>query len=121
MIPKKNQLKSTNLSHLDALLHTAETFDHVTAVLRPVHYETEEGYDISLLVDVVGHKGRSWVKVTARKAEALHRIWEGECVHCVRWMEKSVESVETRLLKPHCTTCSYLLPLYRKQWLSGAR
>eukprot|EP00057_Strongylocentrotus_purpuratus_P027051 XP_011681525.1 PREDICTED: UPF0415 protein C7orf25 homolog [Strongylocentrotus purpuratus] len=78
VIPKKNQLKSTNLSHLDALLHTAETFDHVTAVLRPVHYETEEGYDISLLVDVVGHKGRSWVKVTARKAEALHRIWEGE-------------------------------------------
>ncbi|XP_063965601.1 UPF0415 protein C7orf25 homolog isoform X2 [Lytechinus pictus] len=78
VLPKKNQLKSTNLSHLDALLHTVETFDHVTAVLRPVHYETEDGYVSSLLVDVVGHKGKSWVKITARKAEALHRIWEGE-------------------------------------------
>lgn len=78
VIPKKNQLRSTNLSHLDALLHTAESFDHVIAVLRPVQYETDDGYVSSLMVDVVGHNGRSWVKVTARRAEALHRIWEGE-------------------------------------------
>ena len=78
ILPKKNQLRSTNLSHLDALLYTAESFGHVTALLHPVHYETDDGYSSSLIVDVVGHEGRSWVKVTARKAEALHRIWEGQ-------------------------------------------
>ncbi|XP_071496574.1 UPF0415 protein C7orf25 homolog [Diadema antillarum] len=78
ILPKKNQLKSTNLSHLDALLYTAESFGHVTALLKPVSLETDEGYCTNVIVDIVGHKGRSWVKVTARKAEALHRIWEGE-------------------------------------------
>ena len=74
---KENHLKSTNLSHLEAVIYTAESFGEVTSVLRPVHYIDEYGQESTLLLDVVGHGGRAWIKITARKAKALHRIWQG--------------------------------------------
>ncbi len=74
---KENHLKSTNLSHLEAVIYTAESFGDVTSVLRPVHYIDEYGQESTLLLDVVGHGGRAWIKITARKAKALHRIWQG--------------------------------------------
>ncbi|XP_038061757.1 UPF0415 protein C7orf25 homolog [Patiria miniata] len=75
---KENQLKSTNLTHLEGVLHSAESFGHVLSVLHPFHYEGENGAESTVIVDVVANGGTSWVKVTARKAKALHRIWEGD-------------------------------------------
>ena len=34
----------------------------------------------NVLVDVVASDGRSWVKVVARNAQALHIIWQGNVV-----------------------------------------
>ncbi|XP_033642155.1 UPF0415 protein C7orf25 homolog [Asterias rubens] len=75
---KENQLKSTNLSHLEGIIHSIESFGHVISVLHPFHFEGCHGNENTVIVDVVGHGGASWVKITARKAKALHRIWEGE-------------------------------------------
>ncbi|XP_022085448.1 UPF0415 protein C7orf25 homolog isoform X2 [Acanthaster planci] len=75
---KGNQLKSTNLSHLEGVLHSAESFGRVLGVLLPFHYEADEGQEGTVVVDSVARGGAAWVKVTARKARALHRKWEEE-------------------------------------------
>lgn len=36
-----------------------------------------EGRTDNLVVDVVANQGHTWVKVIARKAQALHLIWAG--------------------------------------------
>ena len=75
---KENQLKSTNLSHLEGLLYCAKSFGQTVAFLQSVQYEVADaGSPAAVTVDVVARGGLAWVKVTARKAEALHRKWEG--------------------------------------------
>nr|XP_054768236.1 UPF0415 protein C7orf25 homolog [Lytechinus pictus] len=78
VLPKKNQLKSTNLSHLDDILHTAETFEHVTvSCARPTlrrRMDTSAVCSWMLLATMGSLGSRSRLP---RKAEALHRIWEG--------------------------------------------
>lgn len=73
---KENSLRSTNLIHLEALTYTAEHIGNVTSVISPLKFLTRDQDKINIVVDVIGHNGKAWIKVTARKAEALHRTWE---------------------------------------------
>ncbi|XP_071840895.1 UPF0415 protein C7orf25 homolog isoform X2 [Apostichopus japonicus] len=72
---KENSLRSTNLIHLEALTYTAENIGHVTRVMSPLKFLTQDQDKINIVVDVIGQNGKVWVKVTARNAEALHRTW----------------------------------------------
>ncbi|XP_077581390.1 UPF0415 protein C7orf25 homolog [Stigmatopora nigra] len=74
---KASHLNSTNLTHLRAVLDSAESLEGVVAVLRVFSYRDADGRARTLTVDVVGDGGRTWVKSVGRKAEALHNIWEG--------------------------------------------
>ena len=70
-------LQSSNLSHFAAVVHAATCLPGVTRVLRSF---TAPDRQHNLLVDVVADQGRSWVKVVARKGQALHLVWAGK--HC---------------------------------------
>ncbi|XP_077159668.1 UPF0415 protein C7orf25 homolog [Paroedura picta] len=74
---KESHLQSTNLTHLQAVLESAENLEAVVAVLRVFAYEDSLGEKQSLVVDVVANNGHTWVKAIGRKAEALHNIWLG--------------------------------------------
>ena len=69
-------LQSSNLSHFAAIVHAATHLPGVIRVMRPF---TSPDRQHNLLVDVVADQGRSWVKVVARKGQALHLVWAGEC------------------------------------------
>ena len=71
----QSQLNSSNLSQLSSVLHCLNAVPGVSGVLRRWPYEDrQEG----VMVDVVAGGGHHWVKVIARKAEALHCIWAGQ-------------------------------------------
>ena len=72
-----HHLVSTNLLHLEALLHICENAPGVVSVERRVMFRGRQG-PVNLLVDVVTHQGSCWVKVFARKRRALHKKWLGE-------------------------------------------
>ncbi|BFZ01152.1 hypothetical protein BsWGS_04191 [Bradybaena similaris] len=72
---QKNHLKSSNLSHFSSLMHAAERLPGVVQVLQPF---VVAGRADCLVVDVVAAQGHAWVKVVARKAQALHLIWAGQ-------------------------------------------
>ncbi|XP_057713832.1 UPF0415 protein C7orf25 homolog [Corythoichthys intestinalis] len=74
---KASHLNSTNLTHLTAVLNSAESLEGVVAVLRVFSYRDADGQARTLTVDVVADGGRTWVKSVGRKAEALHNIWQG--------------------------------------------
>lgn len=74
---KESHLQSTNLTHLQAVLESAENLEAVVGVLHVFAYEDSFGEKQSLVVDVVANNGHTWVKAVARKAEALHNIWLG--------------------------------------------
>ncbi|XP_029930005.1 UPF0415 protein C7orf25 homolog [Myripristis murdjan] len=74
---KESHLHSTNLTHLAAVVASAESLEGVSAVLRVFAYEDAAGAKQSLVVDVVANGGHTWVKAIGRKAEALHNIWQG--------------------------------------------
>ncbi|XP_060637559.2 UPF0415 protein C7orf25 homolog [Anolis sagrei] len=74
---KESHLQSTNLTHLQAIIESAENLEEVVAVLRAFTYEDKCGEKQSLVVDVVANSGHTWVKAIGRKAEALHNIWLG--------------------------------------------
>lgn len=67
-------LRSSNLSHYLGVIRTAENVPGVTQILQafdcPGRFEP-------LNVDVVAGQGHLWIKVVARKAQALHLIWAG--------------------------------------------
>ncbi|KAK3581992.1 hypothetical protein CHS0354_030940 [Potamilus streckersoni] len=69
------RLKSSNLSHYAALVHAIENAFDVTQVVQPFSCTSRTE---SLHVDVVALKGLAWIKVVARKAQALHLIWAGQ-------------------------------------------
>ncbi|XP_076460529.1 uncharacterized protein LOC143293511 [Babylonia areolata] len=74
------QLQSSNLSHFAALVHAATHLPGVTRLMRPFPApdgRRGHGHN-SLEVDVVALHGRAWVKVVARKGQALHLVWAGQ-------------------------------------------
>ncbi|XP_061442890.1 UPF0415 protein C7orf25 homolog isoform X2 [Rhineura floridana] len=74
---KESHLQSTNLTHLQAIIESAENLEEVVGVLHVFTYEDKFGEKQSLVVDVVANSGHTWVKAVGRKAEALHNIWLG--------------------------------------------
>ncbi|XP_060901534.1 UPF0415 protein C7orf25 homolog [Labrus mixtus] len=74
---KESHLHSTNLTHLTAIVESAESLEDVTALLHVFTYEDAAAGRQTLVVDVVANGGHTWVKAVGRKAEALHNIWQG--------------------------------------------
>ncbi|NWZ95918.1 CG025 protein, partial [Nesospiza acunhae] len=74
---KESHLQSTNLTHLQAIIQSAENLEDVISVLHVFAYEDRFGDKQTLVVDVVANGGHTWVKAIGRKAEALHNIWLG--------------------------------------------
>ncbi|XP_010893897.1 UPF0415 protein C7orf25 homolog [Esox lucius] len=74
---KESHLQSTNLTHLKAVVESAESLETVVSVLHVFAYEDAAGAKQTLVVDVVANGGHTWVKAIGRKAEALHNIWQG--------------------------------------------
>ncbi|XP_050418925.1 UPF0415 protein C7orf25 homolog [Patella vulgata] len=70
-----SHLKSSNLSHYAGVVHAAEFLPGVIQVLQSF---SSPGKQDSLTVDVVAGEGHMWVKVIARKAQALHLVWAGK-------------------------------------------
>ncbi|XP_035509662.1 UPF0415 protein C7orf25 homolog [Morone saxatilis] len=74
---KESHLHSTNLTHLTAIVESAESLEGVVALLHVFTYQDATGGRQTLVVDVVANGGHTWVKAVGRKAEALHNIWQG--------------------------------------------
>ncbi|MEE6465703.1 hypothetical protein FKM82_006652 [Ascaphus truei] len=74
---KESHLQSTNLTHLRAIIESAESLEEVVSVLHVFSYKDRSGEKQTLVVDVVANGGHTWVKAIGRKAEALHNIWLG--------------------------------------------
>ena len=81
---KKHHLSSTNLLHLEGLIHICEHNHHCAAVERRFlwshclrSFDKERLPPSYLLVDVVAGQGTCWIKVFVRKRNALHRKWLG--------------------------------------------
>ncbi|NWR07171.1 CG025 protein, partial [Paradoxornis webbianus] len=74
---KESHLQSTNLTHLQAIIQSAENLEDVFGVLHVFAYKDRFGDKQTLVVDVVANRGHTWVKAIGRKAEALHNIWLG--------------------------------------------
>ncbi|KAG7219152.1 hypothetical protein INR49_006311 [Caranx melampygus] len=74
---KESHLHSTNLTHLTAIVESAESLEDVVALLHVFTYQDASGHRQTLVVDVVANGGHTWVKAVGRKAEALHNIWQG--------------------------------------------
>ncbi|KAF7644612.1 hypothetical protein LDENG_00219020 [Lucifuga dentata] len=77
LVVKESHLHSTNLTHLTAIVESAESLEGVVAVLHVFTYRNSTGTKQTLVVDVVANGGHTWVKAVGRKAEALHNIWQG--------------------------------------------
>lgn len=74
---KESHLHSTNLTHLSAIVDSAQSLKDVVALLHVFTYKGASGKRQTLVVDVVANGGHTWVKAVGRKAEALHNIWQG--------------------------------------------
>uniref|UniRef100_H3C6Z0 Chromosome 7 open reading frame 25 n=1 Tax=Tetraodon nigroviridis TaxID=99883 RepID=H3C6Z0_TETNG len=74
---KESHLHSTNLTHLTAVVESAESLEGVVSLLHVFSYQDAAGARHSLVVDVVASGGHTWVKAVGRKAKALHNIWQG--------------------------------------------
>ncbi|XP_007882676.1 UPF0415 protein C7orf25 homolog [Callorhinchus milii] len=74
---KESHLQSTNLTHLKAVIESAESLGDVVSLLHVFNYRDRAGEKQCLVVDVVANSGHTWVKAIGRKAEALHSIWVG--------------------------------------------
>lgn len=74
---KESHLHSTNLTHLTAIVESAQSLEDVVALLHVFTYHDDSSRRRTLVVDVVANGGLTWVKAVGRKAEALHNIWQG--------------------------------------------
>jgi len=74
---KHSHINSTNLSFLEAVVLTVENEADVTAVFKPFFSLGYNSTEFNCIVDIVANHGLCWIKVTARNASALHRIWQG--------------------------------------------
>ncbi len=72
---KESHLRSSNLAHLQGIMESIESLPGILKVLQPFSCPQ---LSFSLVVDVVCNHGYTWVKVIARKPQALHLIWAGE-------------------------------------------
>lgn len=72
---QENQLKSSNLNHYAGLVHAAVNCSKLSGILYVVPSSSE---DSRLVVDIVSESGHCWMKVVARKAQALHLMWAGQ-------------------------------------------
>ena len=68
-----------------AIVRRMESLPGVTHVLKRYQPPAQPASDDTLtttcepiVVDIICNHGYTWVKVVARKAEALHRIWAGK-------------------------------------------
>ncbi|CAF0971667.1 unnamed protein product [Adineta steineri] len=70
-----NHLKSSNLTHLRAVLEQVEDVgpENVNGVLVPFKDDRHQ----LLISELVYNEGRTWMKIIARNAQALHLIWKG--------------------------------------------
>ncbi|NXP21737.1 CG025 protein, partial [Scytalopus superciliaris] len=104
---KECHLQSTNLTHLQAIIESAESLEDVVSVLHVFAYEDRFGDKQTLVVDVVANGGHTWVKAIGRKAEALHNIWLGRG----QYGDKSViEQAEDFLQASHQQPVEYSNP-----------
>ncbi|NXK87892.1 CG025 protein, partial [Formicarius rufipectus] len=104
---KESHLQSTNLTHLQAIIQSAENLEDVVSVLHVFAYEDRFGDKQTLVVDVVANGGHTWVKAIGRKAEALHNIWLGRG----QYGDKSViEQAEDFLQASHQQPVEYSNP-----------
>ncbi|XP_033761926.1 uncharacterized protein LOC117343602 [Pecten maximus] len=71
----ESQLKSSNLCHFAGILHAMQVIPGVDSLMKAIHSPSRTN---NLHVDIVAGQGQVWVKVIARKAQALHLIWAGE-------------------------------------------
>ncbi|CAF3418611.1 unnamed protein product [Rotaria socialis] len=70
-----NHLKSSNLTHLRAVIEQIEEIgpEKINGVLVPFKDNRHQ----LLICELVYNEGRTWMKVIARNAQALHLIWKG--------------------------------------------
>eukprot|EP00794_Sanderia_malayensis_P005226 gene5226-5883_t len=73
----EGHLKSSNLTHLESILTTAETATNVVSILKKVPYKLENEAKVDIVVDVESNSGKFWFKVFARNPYALHSVWQG--------------------------------------------
>nr|XP_057924638.1 UPF0415 protein C7orf25 homolog [Doryrhamphus excisus] len=111
---KESHLHSTNLTHLTAIVESAESLEDVVAVLHVFSYQDAAGRKQTLVVDVVANGGHTWVKAVGRKAEALHNIWQGRGQYgiksIIRQAEDFVEASHqqpVQYLHPHVVFAFY--------------
>ena len=80
---KEEHMNSSNLLHLEAILHICEHAPAVTAVQQGFCYLPRGTGSLSqsVLVDVVAHEGGTWVRVFARNRKAIHQKWLGKRLH----------------------------------------
>ncbi|PNI31720.1 C7orf25 isoform 1, partial [Pan troglodytes] len=104
---KESHLQSTNLTHLRAIVESAENLEEVVSVLHVFGYTDTLGEKQTLVVDVVANGGHTWVKAIGRKAEALHNIWLGRG----QYGDKSIiEQAEDFLQASHQQPVQYSNP-----------
>ena len=69
-------MTSTNLLHLEGILHLCEYASGVVAADKVLRYSNGP-VDQVMTVDVIGNGGSMWIKLFARKRSALHKKWQG--------------------------------------------
>lgn len=74
---KKHHVNSTNLLHLEGVLHMCQYAPKVTAVESTFKYNDGRTLQTAV-VDVISNEGSLWIKLFARKRQALHKKWQGE-------------------------------------------
>ncbi|XP_052826354.1 UPF0415 protein C7orf25 homolog isoform X2 [Octopus bimaculoides] len=94
---RKSHLRSSNLYHYAAILYTAtQCASNLVGILQPFSSRGSR----SLMVDVVCGHGLIWLKVIARKAQALHLIWAGRGQFSERGITRQVKDY-LRCAKQH--------------------
>ncbi|XP_022239913.1 UPF0415 protein C7orf25 homolog isoform X2 [Limulus polyphemus] len=70
-VTKEEQLRSTNLPYLAALFNCSMTVEDLVEVLKPFPYTNQNNKQQKIVVDIVAGCGETWIKVVARKPQAL--------------------------------------------------
>lgn len=73
---KKHHVNSTNLLHLESILHICEYATGVTSVDRAMRHTNGIIQQLTT-IDVISNGGSMWIKLFARKRSALHKKWQG--------------------------------------------
>ena len=73
---KKHHLSSTNLLHLEGILHLCEYAPGVIAADRSVRFNHDLMEQV-ITIDIISNGGSMWIKLFARKRTALHKKWQG--------------------------------------------